>query len=62
MTKWKLFDSMCHGTEIVLESTTKRGKTYRGIVNTIQREDGSGHNFNVTLDTSDVTVFVRTID
>ena len=36
----------------------------RGILSSIQREDGSGHCYNITvnIDRKMVTVFIRTID
>lgn len=69
MTKWQLFNAMATDGKITVNSNTKSPLT--GIIDSIQREDGSGHCFNVTMRTYSndlrtmvgiVTVFVRTID
>ena len=44
----QLFISMCHGTEITIKSIVD-GLNYTGIVQKIEREDGSGKRFMVTL-------------
>lgn len=46
--RYRLFASMIYRKPIVI---TSGGKTYKGIVNTIQAEDGSGWCFNLVLDT-----------
>ncbi len=60
MNKNQLWDSMVNGVSIVVWDSATRVFS-RGIVRTIQAEDGSGSSFNVTLHTGK-TVYVRTID
>ncbi len=43
------------------EFTDSQGKTHIGTLATVQREDGSGHSFNVTLDDGN-TFHMRTVD
>lgn len=64
MTKYQLFQALAtRGTELS-ECTASNGRVYRGILQTVEREDGSGHSFNVTLDTCNgkTTIHVRTSD
>jgi hypothetical protein len=62
MTKWQLFSAM--GKRGMDAKITINGIT--GVISTIQREDGSGSSFNVTLHAQNgsetKTVYVRTID
>ncbi len=67
MTKWRLFTAFCNGERIRLQGAPRPGtpiSTIEGIISSIEREDGSGLNFNVTLRTGldSITVFVRTVD
>jgi hypothetical protein len=59
MTKYTLFSLLAASNA---EPVTING--IKGYVSAIQREDGSGRCFNVTLNTSKgkQTVFVRTVD
>jgi hypothetical protein len=63
VTKWNMFQSFVNGTRF--NHIDSGGRLSQGIIQSIQREDGSGHNFNVTLYSVErgyKTVFVRTID
>lgn len=69
MTKWQLFNAFSNGSTITLNGNTRSPIT--GIIDSIQREDGSEHCWNVTVRTFShdertmvgvVTVFVRTVD
>jgi hypothetical protein len=66
MTKWQLFECMtCKGSQLVsvIDSSNRK---HTGIITSIQREDGSGSSFNVTMleqgKYMSVTFHVRTID
>ena len=59
MTKYQLFAALVAGQGSVL---TVAGVT--GLIQSVQREDGSGRSFNVTLlvNGKPVTKYVRTVD
>jgi hypothetical protein len=65
MTKYQLikllFDS--HGGQANW-FTASNGKRYHGILQSIQREDGSGESFNLTVNSGgrEFTFHVRTVD
>lgn len=52
-----LFNSMCNGTEITVMSKPD-GKFHTGIVQKIEREDGSGYRFLIRLHNSQETLYV----
>lgn len=52
-----LFNSMCSGTPITVMSRPD-GRLYTGIVNSITREDGSGHKFLIRLHNSPNILYV----
>jgi hypothetical protein len=57
-TKWQLFDAFVNRKSVNLAQFT-------GLIYAIELEDGSGHCFNVRMQTTFCgiqTVFVRTID
>ncbi len=61
MTKFQLFSLLARSNNS--QTVTVAGVT--GLLQSIEREDGSGHNFNVTLSLADntyTTVFVKTVD
>lgn len=68
MTKARLFELLTQGPRRIGKCNTAEMVTINGVTGilcAIEREDGSGHNFNVTLIVGlsrKQTVFVRTID
>lgn len=64
LTKWQLLSLLttCRGAATVLIDS--HGARHSGILQSVQREDGSGRSFNVTLSTArgNVTIHVRTVD
>ena len=64
MTKWLL--TLClYGEDVMPQSfTASDGQRYFGILQSVQREDGSGHSFNITIanQSSTATFHVRTTD
>ncbi len=62
MTKWQLMQALTGGSvETVVFGTDGR---YRGIVQSVEREDGSGRSFNVRVLVAGVVrmVYVKTVD
>lgn len=69
MTKFQLMSALFGGSSLFTNITASDGRVYNGIVTKIEREDGSGRCFNVSMwlhhpvhGTISTTVFVRTID
>jgi hypothetical protein len=64
VTKWKLFAAFGSGEPIVLTGVSSGEGLITGIIQAIEREDGSGRSWNVTVycDNSRRTVYVRTVD
>lgn len=46
MNRFEMFDAMISRKIVTL---SMRGLHYTGLINAIEMEDGSGHNFNVTI-------------
>lgn len=60
LSKWRLFELLGHsgGYEVTIYGPS--GKAVRGILSAVQREDGSGSSFNITL--SGQYYYCHTID
>lgn len=67
MTKWRLLQAFAERKPIVIRKDGgDRGITRLAVINAIEHEDGSGHNFNVhglcEKTGQKISVFVKTID
>lgn len=65
MTKFQLFNLLAAEYTMIHDFVSSGQFHYRGILRSIEREDGSGSSFNVTIDTGNgngATFHIRTID
>ena len=65
--KLRLFDILATDGTAYIAVEDAQGKVTRGILQSIQREDGSGRSFILTItpdhpEAANVTVYVRTVD
>jgi hypothetical protein len=64
MTKWQLFEALSEYTSMPRRFTASDGTEYVGILQSVEREDGSGHSFNLRIanQSGQATFHIRTID
>jgi hypothetical protein len=69
MTKWELFKALGAEHPLPRHFTDASGSRHYGYLRSIEREDGSGHSFNVTINPEEIdrgfspkTFHVRTSD
>ena len=64
MTKWELFKMLGGEHPLPRHFTDASGNRYFGILQSIEREDGSGHSFNVRIanQSGETTIHLKTCD
>jgi hypothetical protein len=64
MTKWQLFKALDKEHSLPRHFIANDGTLYFGILQSIEREDGSGHSFNLRIGTQNgqATFHIRTED
>ena len=64
MTIWPLYKALAEEYPLPRDFTASNGTRYFGILQSIEREDGSGHSFNLTIanQSGRATFHVRTTD
>ena len=64
MTKWELFKMLGGEHPLPRHFTDNNGQTYYGTLQAMEREDGSGHSFNVRIanQSGQTTIHLRTND
>lgn len=64
MTKWELFKALAGEHPLPRHFTDASGNRHFGILQSIEREDGSGHSFNVRIanQSGQTTIHLRTND
>jgi hypothetical protein len=64
MTKWQLFNLLSQVCPMPGYFVASDGKQYLGILQSVQREDGSGSSFNITIanQSGTITIHIRTTD
>jgi hypothetical protein len=64
MTKWQLFKALAGEYSSPRLFIDSNGIRHFGILQSIEREDGSGHSFNVRIadQSRQTTIHIRTID
>jgi hypothetical protein len=64
MTKWELYNLLGAEHTMPHPFTASDGARYVGILQAVEREDGSGRSFNLRIanQSGEITVHLRTID
>ncbi len=64
MSKWQLFSLLATADTLAGHFKASNGNVYFGLLQSVQREDGTGSSFNITVanQSGSVTFHVRTTD
>ena len=64
MTKWQLYNLLSQTEPLPGYFVASDGNQYLGILQSVQREDGSGSSFNLTIanQSGTATFHIRTVD